>query len=256
MKEDYLKHNIGLIRLKQNSKQPMQSWSVAEPDGVIKRHAGNIGVLTGASNLIVVDVDTHGENPMEGYSSLVKLFANNKQQFPDTFEVTTPSNGTHYYFRLPADCKLKFNKQLPEYPSIDLQSGQTYVVGAGSTIDGKSYKVAAGSLDKIAEAPAWLLNTYRKQPRHYKSTIGLTYTGEFLEEIYNGAGEGSRNVWLTTMCGKLIRSGISFPIAHQWTYWINQIGCKPPLDKQEVEVIFKSIKRSEIRNRKLEEADV
>lgn len=248
--QPYFKAGFKMIRLHENAKQPVQSWDVGEPTDVLERHNGNFGVLTGESGLVVLDIDTHGENAMLGYESLATMNQTYDSPLPETYTVTTPSGGTHYYFKLPEYAKgWVFDKQVKGYPSVDFQNGKTYVVGVGSSIDGVAYNHSAGDFNNIPEAPEWLLRIYKKVQKNYRPADGMTHTGQFLHDILQGAGEGGRNVWMTQVCGRLFRSGISFKEVKQWFYLINQIGCRPQLSKSEMEQIYKNILRSEQRNR-------
>lgn len=256
MLEQYLKNGFSLIRLNENAKTPVSSWDKGESQDVLQQHNGNFGVLTGESGIVVVDVDTHGKEILEGYNSLASM-CTDYEELPETFNVSTPTGGAHYYYKLPDYANgWVFDKQVKRYPSIDLQTGKTYVVSAGSTINGSKYQTVKGDIANLAVAPEWLLRVYKKVEKKYKSAKEMTHTGEFLHEIIQGAGEGSRNVWMTQVCGKLFRSGIPFKEVKQWFYLINQIGCRPQLPKDEMETIYKSIERSEIRNRKQESEEL
>ena len=249
MLEHYLEHGYNLIRLKEDSKLPVQSWNVGEPHEVLRRHKGNYGVLTGDSGIVVLDVDTHGENPKEGYDSLSKMF-DEYGELPDTFLVTTPTNGEHIYFKLPDYAKdWEFHKQLDDYPSLDFQNGKTYVLAAGSQIGGKSYQVRNLDLESVSEAPEWLLRLYKRKAKTHRPNYRKNALGSFLEEIFIGSGEGSRNVWLTKVCGTLFRSGANEKVIYSWLHQVNSMACQPPLHKGEVDTIYRSILRSEQTNR-------
>lgn len=94
----------------------------------------NIGIATG-SNLLVLDVDVkHG---IDGFASFNKLFEG-VQPFK-TYTVSTPSGGRHYYFKVPAEETFRFTNRTGFLPGLDIKTTAGYVVGAGSTINGKSY---------------------------------------------------------------------------------------------------------------------
>jgi hypothetical protein len=84
--------------------------------GWFRRRAWNIGVATGPSRLVVVDLDdAHGVAAPEpwtgarhGRDVLALLAAAAKQPVPrQTYTVRTPSGGLHLYFRPPADVVLR-----------------------------------------------------------------------------------------------------------------------------------------------------
>lgn len=96
----------------------------------------NIGLH--CRDLLVVDVDTKngGEIP-EG--------------LPHTLTVKTPSGGWHLYYSCPGGVK---NGAHVLGQGVDVRSDRGFVVGAGSTVDGKPYSVIdAGA--SIEPAPQW-----------------------------------------------------------------------------------------------------
>lgn len=122
-----------------------------------RQHNYNIGVATGpGGRIIVIDVDTKNGKP--GLASLERL--EREYDLPQSYRVKTPSGGLHVYLRLPPDVYVgNGTSWLPEgFEGIDIRgnAGQAYVVGAGSTIDGRAY-VAIGSPADTADCPEKLL---------------------------------------------------------------------------------------------------
>ena len=109
----------------------------------------NVGIATGAGTL-VVDVDVKNGKPGRASFEMLKML-----DFPDnSYQVDTPTGGTHVYLR--TDHVHGQRVDLPEYPGIDIRCDGGYVVGPGSTIDGKTYEAN----DKpIAPIPDWF-STY------------------------------------------------------------------------------------------------
>lgn len=117
----------------------------------------NIGVATGpGGRIIVIDVDVKNGKP--GLASLERL--EREYDLPKSYRVKTPSGGLHVYLRLPPDVYIGNGTSWlpPGFDGIDIRgnAGQAYVVGAGSTIDGKAY-VAIGSPADTADCPEKLL---------------------------------------------------------------------------------------------------
>lgn len=251
MIEEYYQNGIELIPLKPNSKQPLGKWDKPLSYDDYPKNNVNCGIIAKDNGLVILDIDTHADDPNEGFKSIRNLEKHFNMTLPDTFVVETPSGGQHWYYTLPENMENEiFHKQLKAFPSVDFQTGKAYVVGAGSLIDGEEYHVIKGSLSNIATAPQWLLNTYRKQIHQAKPRTSLTHTGAILSEILEGTTEGARNVWLTSITGKLFRQGMRTDIVKFYVYLANSQGCHPPLERGEVDTIFNSIKRSE--KRKLE----
>jgi hypothetical protein len=115
----------------------------------------NIGIACGPSDLLVIDLDTpKGDDLAQqtGEETLRRLAAG--RELPRTLTVTTPSGGRHLYFRPPDWLTLR-NTAGRLGPLIDTRGTGGYVVGPGSTIDGKSYLITDDA--PIAALPSWLL---------------------------------------------------------------------------------------------------
>lgn len=104
----------------------IRSWWAQHPDA-------NIGVATGRG-LVVLDFDVR-----DGGKGLVALdLLDATYDFPDSARVTTASGGVHVY--LSTDQPVAGSiKRIANYPDMDVKSDGGYVVGPGSTIDGKEY---------------------------------------------------------------------------------------------------------------------
>lgn len=91
----------------------------------------NVGVALDADTL-VVDVDVRDGKP--GAKNL-RMLAALYDSLPATYTVTTATGGEHRYFRV--DGRTPIGRQLMD--GIDLKTLGGYVVGPGSTIDGREY---------------------------------------------------------------------------------------------------------------------
>src|SRR5690242_18982616 len=78
-----------------NTRQIERWWAVA---------AYNIGVATGPSDLLVVDCDVSKDvTTPHGADALAQLAPEANEPLSQTFSVSTPSGGVHYYFAAPND---------------------------------------------------------------------------------------------------------------------------------------------------------
>jgi hypothetical protein len=113
----------------------------------------NVGISTSHfavdQALIVVDLDL--KNGKHGDQSLVQLELDGFE-LPPTLTVTTPSGGTHFYYRTPK--ALRQGVDLLG-SGLDIRSLGGFVVGPGSVIGGKEYVVKHKS--QVAPAPDWLV---------------------------------------------------------------------------------------------------
>ena len=121
----------------------------------------NIGIATGPSGLVVIDLDTHGELPedwrlpgiRDGRDVLSQVCEWAGQPWPATHMVATPSGGRHLYFTATEDSTIRNSASLIG-PLVDVRAGGGYVLGAGSVVDGKLYEVLEAG-DPVP-LPSWI----------------------------------------------------------------------------------------------------
>jgi len=130
----------------------------------------NIGIATGPSGLVVVDLDCHGHLPDEwrklfgvhdGRDVLAQLCEWAGQPWPSTHMVATPSGGWHLYFTAPEGCEIR-NSASQLGPLVDVRAAGGYVVGAGSVVGGKPYEVLDDQ--DPAPLPAWIHRLLTRRP--------------------------------------------------------------------------------------------
>ncbi|QWF80462.1 bifunctional DNA primase/polymerase [Amycolatopsis sp. CA-230715] len=123
----------------------------------------NIAIATKPSGLVVVDCDMpkHGETGPDGATALAALAEERGGPLPDTYTVTTPSGGTHRYYRAPAGTRLR-NTQGVISPLVDTRAGGGYVVAPGSVTDEGAYELTDDT-DPV-ELPGWLVQAACERP--------------------------------------------------------------------------------------------
>lgn len=136
--------------------------------------AYNIGLATGPSGLVVVDLDKpkNGEEPSEEWSGdnvtsgadvLAVLAERHDAPYPDgTFTVVTPSGGRHLYFAAPDGPELRNTAGTIGW-KVDTRAHGGYVVAAGSVVDDRAYAVDVDT-DPVP-LPEWLAELLRPAPR-------------------------------------------------------------------------------------------
>ncbi|WP_238412327.1 bifunctional DNA primase/polymerase [Saccharothrix deserti] len=144
-----------------------------------RRYGGcNVGIATGRSGLLIVDLDTADspdDRPQDGsrrgevqggLDMLVLLCEEAGQPIPmDTLTVETPSGGWHLYFRAPAGVRLgntQGNRGLALGWKIDTRGQGGYVVAPGSTTPDGPYRLADDR--PVADLPAWLVQRLTVRP--------------------------------------------------------------------------------------------
>ncbi|WP_432008628.1 bifunctional DNA primase/polymerase [Streptomyces bacillaris] len=182
--------------------------------------AFNVGIATGPSGLVVVDLDpVKAKDPKgtpDGVTSLQALCERAGKAVPTTYRTRTASGGYHLYFTAPTGVRLG-NSAGRLGKHIDTRAHGGYVVSAGSAIPLGAYEVVDPT--EPAPLPEWLYAPLT--PR--QSSRGLTavpvpvrasrYAAAALRAetaAVAGAGEGVRNWTLVRAAralGRFIPSG-------------------------------------------------
>jgi hypothetical protein len=117
----------------------------------------NVGIATGPSGLVVVDLDMlkpedDADTP-DGVTAFQALCERAGQTVPTTHTVRTPSGGQHLYFTTPPCIRLPSSKgKLAK--KIDTRAWGGNVVAAGSTVHGGTYETVDTA--PLAPLPPWL----------------------------------------------------------------------------------------------------
>ncbi|MEW2566113.1 bifunctional DNA primase/polymerase [Streptomyces sp. NPDC047070] len=138
----------------------------------------NIGLATGPSGLVVVDLDvpknqdngnSSADTP-DGASTFKALCERTGQPMPRTRTVRTASGGQHLYFTAPAGARLG-NTAGTLAPLVDTRASGGYVVAAGSTTPGGSYETVNDTAP--APLPEWLLELLQPAPARPAAPLRL-----------------------------------------------------------------------------------
>lgn len=134
----------------------------------------NIGIATGPAHLVVIDMDKpkQGESAPEEWATqgvsdgqdvwvLLCDRVVSKIEWPH-YSVTTASGGRHLYYAAPSDEILR-NTQAKLGWKIDTRAHGGYVVGAGSTVDGREYALEEAS-DTLEVLPDWVAALLKPSP--------------------------------------------------------------------------------------------
>ncbi|MFE7155308.1 bifunctional DNA primase/polymerase [Streptomyces sp. NPDC057636] len=175
----------------------------------------NIGIATGPSGLLVVDLDVVKPEELEGtpdgVESLSALCERAGQTLPPTYQVRTPSGGRHLYFTQPAGARLHSTAgRLGHH--IDTRGWGGYVVAPGSTTPNGAYTVTDES--PVAPLPGWLAEQLSEPPKPNPHTVmtpvrdGTSAAQVALDRecaVIRAAGDHSRNNTLHKSTCKVAR---------------------------------------------------
>jgi len=210
----------------------------------------NIGINLKKSGLMVVDVDMHGNG--NGLHSLATIVEKYGALPNDTLVEKTPRNGTHWFFKVPANLDLTNNvNAFFDGSGIDLMTSNVLI--APSSIDGVSYSNGSGTFDDIKQAPTWLLEFAQDKPANNvnSGTPRLKkYTGALLDKIVKGATKGQRNDFITSVAGSMLAVGTSASNVYELLSVINNSFVSPSLPQKELETIYRSVLMREIEKLK------
>ncbi|MFD5428130.1 bifunctional DNA primase/polymerase [Streptomyces sp. NPDC127084] len=187
----------------------------------------NIGIATGPSGLVVVDLDRpkHTEDVpptawaeygvTDGADVLAVLCERHGQPFPtDTYTVRTWSGGTHLYFTAPEGEPLRNTAGDSTRGlgwKVDTRAVGGLVVGAASTFDGHPYMVSHDA--PVAPLPDWLGELLRPAPLPPQKPITVTL-----------AGRGRRTAFLrSAINGEVERVACSGPDQHNHALYIASV---------------------------------
>ena len=191
----------------------------------------NIGLATGQSGLVVIDVDSRHDG-LESWDALQRGF----KKF-ETVEVETGGGGRHVYFRANRDYQITSNSQSfgSDFPGVDIRAAGGYVVAPPSLHEsGRRYVFDAG-VDDIAPIPSDILEDLWHKQAELRSAPKAALVGK--------VAEGSRNKELTRVAGGLRRIGLHASHIFAALVQINKESCVPPLPERELLQIANSIAR-------------
>lgn len=169
--------------------------------------AFNVGIATGPSGLVVVDLDVPKEKSEQGSSdapcgatSFAALCERAGQPVPLTYTVRTPSGGLHLYYAIHPGTRL-FNTARTVAPNVDTRAWGGNIVAAGSITPQGAYEVINGA--PVATLPAWLLSLLQTPAVPDRAPAPLLIPGQATRRAevaleretaaVRGTSEGGRN---------------------------------------------------------------
>ena len=173
----------------------------------------NIGIATGPSGLVVIDLDTPPEGHLADWCLVEDSAEITGNRLPPTFSVRTPSGGRHLYFSAGGHPLSNTVGRLGKH--VDTRGSGGYIVGPGSVLATGYYRIVIRS--SVAELPDWIADALTP----HSPTVS-TPSADQLEESdvpaivarearrVRTALVGSRNSALNTaafLIGKLVGAG-------------------------------------------------
>ncbi len=220
------------IPIKSNSKEPIIPWKEYQKHPPDKNDVekwwkeypnANLAIITGsASGVIVIDIDTgHDPWPPDGCS------------LPECCVIKTPRGGFHFYYTHIEGIRNSAGRLAK---GIDVRGDGGYALIPPSIINGKSYELIKGSLDKsnFKDPPSWLIKALMTEVSRNTTSM-----------VVSRIPEGQRNITLASLAGTMRRRGASEESILAALHKENTAKCNPPLPDTEVANIAKSIAKYE-----------
>jgi hypothetical protein len=204
----------------------------------------NIAIATGGEmRLLVVDVD-----PDAGGEATLAVLEREHGALPATVECITPRGGRHVYFIVPRGRPMPGNSAGKLGPGVDTRGQRGYVLAPPSAFNGRHYTWSVDSGDRIAQAPAWLLDLLDRHGPNGQATPPEEWQAIALQ----GVDEGQRNQTIAKVAGLLLRRLPDPILAAELVACFNAVKCRPPQEAAELKRTIDSIAAKEMRRRKLQ----
>lgn len=220
-----------------------QDWAKTANRKKIEQHGranplSNWGVYCGISDLLVIDLDI--KKGVSGGKTLKKLIAENKP-LPKTMTVTTPSGGTHIYYKGKHKTS---SKKLGE--GIDTRGVGGYVVAPGSRIGDREYEIS-NVVDDIPELPRWLASKLSHETSQQSTTQNnsKSETAQSPKTNHTLITDGERNATLASIAGVLRRRGMGKDVIYDSLKSISLNQIEGTMSDKELHIIANSITKYE-----------
>lgn len=216
----------------------IEMWWGSYPDALI-------GMPTGApSGYTVIDLDG-GEKGEASFAKLGKVTQ-------ETIQVRSQSGGRHIWYRQPPGLHVPcdIGKKLGQYIDVKADGGYVLIppsatdIGRYEFIEGYApWQIEAAPLPQIIIDRLLAPSIRKKQHRFSNSKPKLN-----LQSLLSPILEGSRDVELTSRCGYLMNFYGPRMEVLELLKDLNKRCCLPPLPERQVEKIFNSIRKREVRS--------
>lgn len=200
-------------------------------------------IPTGPLNgITVIDLDV--KEGVNGFTSLRNLVSD----LQPPMMVRTPSGGAHLYYNTGSEAFPTSAGKIG--PGIDVRGSGGYVIGFGSVSEQGEYcwdHSVCGFTWRPTPMPASLKRLiHSAHPLSYGATPSRAERSEGQNRISSAIPVGQRNCELASRIGYLLKKYPPVQV-HKLAHYINQTVAAEPLDDREVDRIFGSILKRELR---------
>ena len=157
-----------------------------------KQNWTGYGVNCGRAGLVVIDCDKHDESA-DGVKNFHDLCDEHGFDPEDTFAVSTPSGGVHYYFsRKGVDEDVKIGNSPGGLPDgVDVRGSGGQVVGPGSRTSDGEYRIV-GKATQAVKIPDWLIDVLLDKNTDRDHSMTTSLLDEHVSEATTNENESER----------------------------------------------------------------
>ncbi len=178
------------------NKRPKIKWKHIEEQNVedlynLFNDNDELAIRTG-NGIVVVDIDTKGDDGKEGFRSIEKL----EKEFgklPETLTAKTRSGGEHRYFRILDDMQLSNRTNLNNCVGIDIRGQDGYVIAPPT----QNYQFTA--FKKMAYLPKAWFDLIKRTPKVENNIINMDLVNNEGKIIDNRDQKATKCIWVALM---------------------------------------------------------
>lgn len=220
---DYIRdHNWTLVAVGHN-KRPLGEWGpggnnrydYTNVERVYQLDAPGIGVITGPSGLVIIDLDN--ETAIRAWAERFGV--------PMTRVAKTP-RGRHLYYKAPLGIHIPPGTEI--LPGVDVRGGESYAILPPSHLDNGNYEWVNNAPIQALPDEVCDLVLEQKPKRKQKILSGEPFA------------EGTRNDHLFSMACSMRRGGFDYTSILAALAETNKTRCSPPVTLTELESITES----------------
>jgi hypothetical protein len=205
----------------------IDKWNSERPDS-------NVGCVAYPGGYWFFEVDSKDVEP--------RIEDETGQKIPRTYRVRSRTGRGHFYFKSSAasDAMGNIAQGFVKYKDFSVRVDREFVVGPGSIHPDSGLPYTTVCDAAIVPAPDWLVEWIKGQREEAKK--------DTLVDGNKPIEDGSRNVTLAAMAGKMRYAGFGYDAIEPAALSHNETNCVPPLSEDEVKGIVASICRYEAGN--------
>lgn len=242
----YQKHNAvaGGFHNSFNSENELSQWISQYPEYL----SGNVGIDLSKSQLVVIDIDKHKHNGIQGIGAWFRAHRISPDTIQETYIERTPTGGLHAFYLIPSG-RDKPKHVINVIDGVDVLSNTAVMTAPSVMKDGEYRQITP--FDQIQEAPEWVYQLANYQgstntPSNQKTTRYSNVDRWLM--VKNGFETGQRNDQAMSLAGYLFALDVD-PKSIYDILQITNARSNEPLPDHELNTVYMSARRREEKKR-------